>query len=253
MLSKVFNKIFVKERINYALLINDVATVKKLIKANKHLINERHKNLYGKTFLSFAAFLGKVEMVELLLNEKADPDIDQQPPIGKMGDGFVKGATPLMLACMGYSSDSYKKLLIAKLLLNANADTNVKDENGNTALSLLVEQIVRERHYDLDQPECKLEREVLELMLEKKADPNLSPVILTAVRKEPFLDKTLIEILLKTGADPTVTNHKGDAFANLGKRNKGSLNDEVTMMLKTAVIEQNKNKVRAVQQFKNSI
>lgn len=74
----------------------------------------------GWTSLMWSCDKGYTEMVALLLNHGADPNIQAQE----------RKTTALMIACYGGYKD------IVKLLLNYNSAVNAKDEYGETALEV---------------------------------------------------------------------------------------------------------------------
>jgi hypothetical protein len=80
---------------------------------------EAHNKL-GDTPLSTAAMLGRVEMVEWLLQRGAA--VDLVAPSGR-------GRTPLIWAC------EQKRLVVVKVLVNAGANLEAVDDCGNTPLA----------------------------------------------------------------------------------------------------------------------
>ena len=84
---------------------------------------------------------GHQQMVELLLNEKADPNIQHND-----------GTTALMVA----SEDGHQQ--VVELLLNEKADPNIQHNDGATALMVASQN----GH-----------QQVVELLLNEKADPNI--------------------------------------------------------------------------------
>jgi hypothetical protein len=97
----------------------DLAKIKTLLKDNPELVFD--KNGDGMTPLHMAAREGHMDLVELLLSNKADVHTKN-----------VEGETPLFLATKyGYKA-------VVELLLANSADVNAKDKYGRTPLRLAV-------------------------------------------------------------------------------------------------------------------
>jgi ankyrin repeat protein len=92
----------------------------------------------GYTALHVACVKGAVDVVQILIDAKAD--VNAQNNVGQ---------TPLM--------DSIDNLEVAKLLIESGADLEVKDDDGDTAL-----------HYACDEGAT----EVVQLLIDAKADVN---------------------------------------------------------------------------------
>jgi len=92
--------------------------VVKALLSNGALVNE--KSGYG-TALMAATVKGKVKIVKILLEHKADPNVVD-----------TNGTTALLYATMFQHSE------ITALLLNHNADISLKDNRGNTALDYAI-------------------------------------------------------------------------------------------------------------------
>jgi ankyrin repeat protein len=82
----------------------------------------------------------RTEVVELLLNKGANPNIQAKGPSVSDRD---QGKTPLMMVISSFyfSLDKRKQqqLEIVEMLLKAGADVNIRDENGKTALQHAIE------------------------------------------------------------------------------------------------------------------
>jgi hypothetical protein len=116
--------------------------------------------LFHETPLTTAIFHSQDEIMQLLLDNKADPNL----PNGG-------GITPLMKAAERGSSE------ISLPLLKAGANPNIQDNNGNTALLYIRELIVN--------PEAE---NLINLLLESGADPKIpnkkGATILTKAHKD---------------------------------------------------------------------
>lgn len=134
---------------------------------------------------------GNTEIVELLLNAKADPNIQD-----------LSGNTALILAA------KYGKTETVELLLNNGANPNIKRFKQN---------MVTFRSQDdwtaLMEAAQAGRKEIVELLLNAKADANIqsqygsTALILTS-------DLDTIRLLLKAGADPNILNKKGVGVLN---------------------------------------
>ncbi|MGB8956993.1 MAG: ankyrin repeat domain-containing protein [Tumebacillaceae bacterium] len=77
---------------------------------------------FGDTALTSAVIMGKREIVELLINYKANVNIQD-----------FDGGTPLIWATLGQHAD------LVQLLLDRGADPNIRENDGQTALQLAIE------------------------------------------------------------------------------------------------------------------
>jgi ankyrin repeat protein len=177
----------------------------------------------GFTPLQYAASRGRVEIVKLLLKKNADPNI-----AGGISSfsGEHKNETPLYWAARGGF------LEIVQLLISHGADINKKDSLGVTPFYLAL----RERHenvgaylltlkdVDINTRDPYAERtplhealghgydEIAKELIRRGSEVNgregyggYTPLHFAARRK----DRSLVEMLLAKGADPTVKNKKG--------------------------------------------
>lgn len=100
-----------------SVVANDMVGTKKLLKANRQLLNLHSKD--GFTPLGFAAFFNRAQIAEYLVNEGADVNI--------ASNNDFKVA-PL------HSAVAAKSLVITQLLLEHGADPNVQQQNDVTPL-----------------------------------------------------------------------------------------------------------------------
>jgi len=171
------------------------------------------RNDFGSTALMGAALEGHKEIVELLLQAGADPNIIDP---SRMSDCelsivdrvFKNGATALMKATLGRNrTNNAGNKEIVELLLNAKADPDIQDLRGNTALILAAEH-------------CKAE--IVELLLNNGANPNIKTfakdmvtfrsqndwtALMNAARKG---HKEIVRLLLDAKADPNIQSKSGN-------------------------------------------
>jgi ankyrin repeat protein len=134
--------------------------------------------------LILAAAQSRPEMIDLLLANKADPNLKT-----------AAGNAPLNRAVQ--SNDSERRLAMARSLVHAGADVNALDSNGELPLIRAV------RVGD---------KELAALLLQNKADPNVrsndgyTALHLAIGYQKP---KELIELLLAFKADPNAPDRQG--------------------------------------------
>ena len=127
-----------------------------------------------------ASYNGHHQVVELLRNRKADPNIQGND-----------GKTALMID----SQNGVQQ--VVELLLKEKADPNIPDNDGKTALMVASQNGVQQ---------------VVELLLKEKADPNIQhndgwTALTTASRNGHH---QVVELLLKEKADPNVQDNDGE-------------------------------------------
>jgi len=189
----------------------DLASVERLLKAGAD-VNTR--TAMGNTALTFAAGHGHLQMVEALLEAHANvnaSDSDGYTPLHSAVHGDdVRVVNALIAAHADVDARTkkgnvtpllesidmnYGKPEITLALIQAGADVNVADWDGNTALSIAM---------------TESSNQVVEALLKKGADPNSlvhneRPLHVAA---EYGFDET-IKVLLRYGADPTLRNAGG--------------------------------------------
>ena len=166
-----------REKITSMNLVNMLTTItssthKHYLKIIKLLIDHRnikindYGNCSGFTILMTASSLGNAQIVELLLKAGADPNMSIKTLIDKgilaksktlfsnkshlVGNEMI-GRTALMLACEGH-------LEVVQLLLKANANPNLREAQGITALIIATRQGFSD---------------IVQQLLEYGADPNI--------------------------------------------------------------------------------
>jgi hypothetical protein len=138
--------------------------------ASKTINNNNNKAL------TLSSFNGHTEIVRLLLEHGADPNMEN-----------TNGDTPLLIS----SNNGHTE--ISKLLLEHGADPNI--ENTNTPLNLAA---------------VKGHTEIAKLLLEHGAEPNIlinnTTALISATHKEYT---EIVKLLLEHGADPNIGNTNG--------------------------------------------
>ncbi len=114
------------EDLKIAILNNDTNAVKSLIEEGVN-IDQTDSN---PPALIWATFLGRAEIVELLLDAGANPDI--QTPRGKTALMQASSDSPHNSPLSRAGIDT--RVRIVQSLLNANAQVNIQDNNEQTAL-----------------------------------------------------------------------------------------------------------------------
>ncbi|KAF5343939.1 hypothetical protein D9758_012147 [Tetrapyrgos nigripes] len=162
------------------------------------------------TALQVVSFHGNEDIVKILLDKGADPNI-QGENVGNMGQPFgqlyikkhkeivklllEKGASPNVqggeygTALQAASYWGYKE--IVKLLLDKGADPNVQSGEYGTALQAA---------------SCWGNKEIVELLFDKGADPNIQGgQHWTALQAASYDgDKEVVKLLLEKGAEPNI-------------------------------------------------
>ncbi len=113
MIRKHYQKLDIFEAVS----VGDNKTVLDIVKTNPDQINAHSKD--GFTPLGLASFFGQLELVKVLLNNGADPNIASQNQLM---------VTPLHSAC---ATSNFE---IAQILIRNNAEVNAKQMQGVTPL-----------------------------------------------------------------------------------------------------------------------
>ena len=163
-------------------------------------------NTAGYTGLMAAAERGRVDIVKLLLDHKADPNVAGRD-----------AGTALMLAAENNQPE------IVKLLLDRGADPNRQDHNGWTALlkaayqgnAKCIEILASHTKLELDRAllvATLMERkDAVKVLLDNGAEVDFrasdgrTPLILAASKG----NKEIVELLLHAGADASLTDQSG--------------------------------------------
>jgi ankyrin repeat protein len=163
---------------------NKKEIVKLLIDKGAELNNVDENN--NDTVLNWAVFLGYTDIVELLLNADANPDIP---------DKF--GRTPLMYAVMK------KQLHMVRLLVEAGCDIGCKDKKGGTAKSFSktneITQILEQAENNIFVFYNKIERKIKKILKDSsynsiQKQKTLESFINIVTKSIKFIQNNLIEI-----------------------------------------------------------
>lgn len=173
-IKKTFNQLGV-------ITTNDTDRIAKLltIPAIAKYITREYRGLGGWTALMTAASFGYTQIVELLLNAKANPNI------------YAKGMTALIVAALhGHTK-------VVKMLLDAHANPNIPDSDGWTALMIAA----RDAHLQIAQ-----------MLLDANANPNIqnlrnrwTALVFAAANGR----SQIVQILLENGANPNMQDNVG--------------------------------------------
>ena len=151
-----------------------------------------------------------------LLEDGLDPNIRNHPI-------YIRGERAEETALM-YAT-TYGHIDIVRLLLEYNADPNITDSDGETALTMAV-------------PLHRFDNEgIVKTLLEYNADPNLqnvngnTPLIKATIFNQIYI----VHLLLDNGADPFMKNIRGDTALDLAERYfaMGDVDREVIDLLKS--------------------
>jgi ankyrin repeat protein len=148
------------------------------------------KTQVGQTALTVAAYRGDVDMLSVLLKAGAAK--------GMVASNGTDGRTLLMAtAASGVPG-------VVELALKSHPDVNTQDKHGRSALM----DSVSHYHYGPEGPEIK-RAEVVKLLLQAGADPNLSDEDGNTALIETGLDADAALLLIRAGANLNAQNKKG--------------------------------------------
>ena len=149
-----------------------------------------------------------------LLEDGLDPNIrNHSLYIGEEGR-----ETALMYAT------TFGHIDIVRLLLEYNADPNIKDYEGETALAMATHGTLLDNE------------DIVKTLLEYNSDPNLQNVNgnTPLIKATIFNQLYIVHLLLDNGADPFIKNIRGDTALDLAQIyfNMGDVDREVIDLLK---------------------
>jgi ankyrin repeat protein len=111
-------------RLHTAARNGEYGEVKKLIAEGENV----NQYIDGWTPLLWAVFYKCAPVVQLLLENGADPDLELKKTWSQTQTSVATGSTPLIVACY------YGMIPIVEMLLHANADRERKNDRGYSAL-----------------------------------------------------------------------------------------------------------------------
>jgi ankyrin repeat protein len=189
-----------------AVIAGNKAAVEKFIKDG---IDVNYK-FSGRTALILAANKGRKEIVEILLQAGANPDIPH-----------FCGSTALM--------DVAKEgdVEMVEILLKAKANPDIQDTFDDTALIFAVEN----NH-----------KETVDILLKAKANPDIQDhsggtALMLAARNG---DKELVEVLLQAKANPDIRDHSGRTafiYASDRKEIADMLNRQIKVIERNQIVK----------------
>lgn len=195
-----------REKLEDAIVQEDVAVVKQLVRDNPQSVNAQDK--HGRTPLHFAATEGKADAARTLLGNNAIVDVQ---------DNW--GYTPLFLAIFDEPL-VLERVPIVSLLIENGADIHSRDDAGNTPLHMAAFG----------------EAEIVRLLLEQGADVNaVNDAGETPLHKAVlYPEYAVVRELLRHGADRSVRSAQGQTPMQIAKE-RGWVN--LVELLNSAAIE----------------
>jgi len=110
---------------------NEVGTAREILRSDQSVVNAHFAGHKAETLLSAAIERGNTQMVKLLLQYGADPNLKRRKLKGKR---IVRPRSPLFIAVQhGCLEDDNE---IVKLLLEYEAKPDIRNEEGNTPVHL---------------------------------------------------------------------------------------------------------------------
>lgn len=198
----------------------------------------------NETKLHEAAYLNQIDKVKKLIAQN-EVSINDRGLNGKLPLHYaVKGCRDMNLTYPEYQQEStttsnktfdelqaqYAK--IVQILIDAKADLNAKDDDGNTALhhgslpSPLLNIVTISSLHELMIPSIVPE-DIFQSLLNAKADPNIqnthgdTPLHLAAIFNQPA-----VVSLLNAKADPNVKNNNGNTAIESLEKLKGQIEND---------------------------
>ncbi len=214
---------------------NDINTARQIIESNPNLVNSPIGS-DGGTCLLWASVTNHKEIVELLLNHDANPNIQDN-----------EGFTPLHAAiennCIG----------IVSLLLSRGANPNLQNNEGITPLHWaafepprveILELLLQQTNINLNTQNtdgttplyaavCSRNREIVNSLLSRGANPNIqdnngNTPLHAAVHSN---NKKIVRLLLTHGANPNIQDYFGDTPLHIVVKEDGYRDEIVRLLL----------------------
>lgn len=170
----------------------DVPKIQELIKSGFDV----NASINGLTPLIFATSMGKIPIMKILLESKADPN-----QISELGETALSSAVRLR--------DKDLCAEVVKVLIDAGADVNMKTPEE---IPIISQAVFNGNPY------------AIKVLVEAKADVNAqidssTPLMFAALRSMYTSDqqthKEVVEALLEAGANPKLKNSEGDTAADI--------------------------------------
>jgi ankyrin repeat protein len=216
---------------------NSIKTMKFFIEKN---ININLQDNRGETALMYAIDYDNIEMIRLLLNAGANPNVLN-----------THNHTALTLAIVGNSSNNIE---IIEMLLNAGADATAKDRNNWTSLmrAITLMQLMNCNY-------TKKITKIVRILLNAGADVNVQnqygfTALMYAIRdgfdNECF---NIVKLLINSGADILIKNNKGESALSMAINKAGICkdNNQNLYMLYTKIVYYLSKSLRT--QFDNQV
>jgi ankyrin repeat protein len=205
-------------RLFNAAAAGDVAAVDKLL---KHGMSPNQQDIRTpQTILMFAAQAGRSDVVQSLLKHGANPNLAYK---GQRSGDYFQGRTPLMYAVEAGNIPTRpeNQPSVLRFLIDAGADVNARDANGQSALTIAVE---------------RAQSSAAAFLIEHGANANLpngfgEPILIASIETSQFPAALL---MIEKGADVNATDRTLKPLTagarNFGRPPKRSAPGETPLM-----------------------